>query len=141
MANYYHNDAIELADGRVLTFYEMSEEELAANDIVLVGPAKSEYNRLHPKQEEPTPVEETPIDDTLSDVLNPMPEFMQDEDVSEEKPQEETVVETAEPKMDEDEMVEELETYVPRSSNYSATEDDDGDDTDTGVNIDYDFRG
>ena len=38
-------------------------------------------------------------------------------------------------------MVEELETYVPRSSNYSATEDDDGDDTDTGVNIDYDFRG
>ena len=55
MANYYHNDAIELADGRVLTFYEMSEEELAANDIVLVGPAKSEYNRLHPKQEEPTP--------------------------------------------------------------------------------------
>ena len=129
--------------------FPFTEEAKVEEEVKPVEEEKPVFNSVEEacfikeetKQEEPTPVEETPIDDTLSDVLNPTPEFMQDEDVSEEKPQEETVVETAEPKMDEDEMVEELETYVPRSSNYSATEDDDGDDTDTGVNIDYDFRG
>ena len=52
--------------------------------------------------------------------------------------EEHTIVETAEKKQSEEDLVEELETYVPRSSNYSASDDDD--DTDSGVNIDYDVR-
>ena len=97
------------------------------------------FNQEETKQEVP-PMEESLIDDTLNDVLNPIPEFKQDEDVEEIKEEEQTVVETAEPKLDEDDLVEELETYVPRSSNYSAADEDD-DDADLGVDIDYDFRG
>ena len=92
--------------------------------------------------------EEMPIEDTQEEsdpfgsLLDPASE--EDEPTLEEvklERKEETLVETAEPKLDEDDLVEELETYVPRSSTYSANDDDDDDDTDIGVDIDYDFRG
>ena len=52
--------------------------------------------------------------------------------------EEHTILETAEEKESEEDLVEELETYIPRSSNYSAADEDE--DIDTGVDIDYDVR-
>lgn len=52
--------------------------------------------------------------------------------------EEHTILETAEEKESEEDLVEELETYVPRSSNYSAADEDE--DIDTGVDIDYNVR-
>lgn len=52
--------------------------------------------------------------------------------------EEHTILETAEEKESEEDLVEELETYVPRSSNYSAA--DEEEDIDTGVDIDYNVR-
>ena len=52
--------------------------------------------------------------------------------------EEHTILESAEEKESEEDLVEELETYVPRSSNYSAADEDE--DIDTGVDIDYNVR-
>lgn len=52
--------------------------------------------------------------------------------------EEHTILETTEEKESEEDLVEELETYVPRSSNYSAADEDE--DIDTGVDIDYNVR-
>ena len=52
--------------------------------------------------------------------------------------EEHTILETAEEKENEEDLVEELETYVPRSSNYAN--DLDEDDTDAGVDIKYDVE-
>ena len=52
--------------------------------------------------------------------------------------EEHTILETAEEKESEEDLVEELETYIPRSSNYSASDEDE--DIDTGVDIDYNVR-
>ena len=52
--------------------------------------------------------------------------------------EEQTILETAEEKESEEDLVEELETYVPRSSNYEG--DIDEEDVDTGVDIDYNVR-
>ena len=52
--------------------------------------------------------------------------------------EEHTILETAEEKESEEDLVEELETYIPRSSNYSAADEDE--DIDTGVDIDYNVR-
>jgi hypothetical protein len=52
--------------------------------------------------------------------------------------EEHTILETAEEKESEEDLVQELETYIPRSSNYSASDEDE--DIDTGVDIDYDVR-
>ena len=102
-------------------------EEACFND----APIQEETTTIEPEeQEEPV--------DILSDVLNPTVDEPLEEPVQEEV-KKETVLETAEPKQDEDDLVEELETYVPRSSNYSASDDDD-DDADLGVDIDYDYK-
>lgn len=92
--------------------------------------------------------EEAPVvqeDDPFAGLLNNEVEESKQEDVvlpqEEEKPiQKETVLETAS-KDDDDELMEELETYVPRSSNYGQNidEDDDNDTDDMGVNINYDL--
>ena len=49
-----------------------------------------------------------------------------------------TILETTQKKENEENLVEELETYVPRSSNYSAADEDE--DTNNGVDIDYNVR-
>ena len=96
-----------------------------------------------PKIEEETTTPETEKEDEVNDILNNVLNTANDEPVEEtpiqEEIKQETVLETSEPKQDEDDLVEELETYVPRSSNYSASDDDD-DDTDLGVDIDYDYK-
>ena len=94
-----------------------------------------------PKMEEETTteVEKEEVNDLLNNVLNTGNDEPVEETPIEEEIKQETVLETAEPKLDEDDLVEELETYVPRSSNYSASDDDD-DDTDLGVDIDYDYE-
>ena len=53
--------------------------------------------------------------------------------------EEHTILETAEEKESEEDLVEELETYVPRSSNYEGDIDEE-DAEDIGVDIDYDVR-
>ena len=94
-----------------------------------------------PKAEETTTPEPEEINtnDILNNVLNAGNDEPVEETLIEEEVKQETVLETAEPKQDEDDLVEELETYVPRSSNYSASDDDD-EDTDLGVDIDYDYK-
>lgn len=87
---------------------------------------------------EPT-IEETVFEDTSS-----LEDFINDEEEEEipEPPHEEehTVLETNNEQVEEEEEFEELETYVPRSSTYSAANDDEEDnDTDSGVNINYDL--
>ena len=47
------------------------------------------------------------------------------------------MLETNEAPKQEEEEFEELETYVPRSSTYSEASDDEENDTDSGVDIDY----
>lgn len=86
-----------------------------------------------PVEEPLTNVEEEPISEPLFDV-KPDESIEPFADVHEE----ETVLETADRNDEVQELDEELETYVPRSSNYSATDDDDDDDI-AGVNIDYDL--
>ena len=68
----------------------------------------------------------------------PEEEIIEEETETEEEA-EPTVLETAETN-DEEDLVEELETYVPRSSNYDNQIEDDDEDTDSGVDIDYDVR-
>ena len=88
---------------------------------------------------EPT-IEETVFEDTSS-----LEDFVNDEEEEElsEPPHEEeehTVLETNNEQVKEEEEFEELETYVPRSSTYSAANDDEEDnDTNSGVDINYDL--
>ena len=64
-----------------------------------------------------------------------LPEPPIEEEIEEDK---HIVLETnKEPEVEEE--FEELETYVPRSSTYSAADDDEENDTDTGVDINYDL--
>ena len=90
-------------------------------------------------QEAPVIEEKAEVND-LSNLLDTNEEEIPQEPVIEEaKEEKQTVLETAEPKPeDEDDLVEVLETYVPRSSSYAAADDDEGD---TGVDIDYDYKG
>ena len=84
------------------------------------------FNKPEPK---PEPVQEEVL---LNSLLEEEP--IKDEPIPEEK---ETLVETNEPLEDEEELMEQLETYVPRSSTYSSVDDDD--DTESGVDINYDL--
>ena len=96
------------------------------------------------QRNEPEPtIEETVFEDTSS-----LEGFINEEEVPEETIEEEikqpeedhTVLETSEEKeKEEEEEYEELETYVPRSSTYSDTSDDDDNNTDSGVDIKYDL--
>ena len=88
------------------------------------------FNKPEPKPEPmPEPVQEKV---SLNSLLEEEP--IKDEPIPEEK---ETLVETNEPLEDEEELMEQLETYVPRSSTYSSVDDDD--DTESGVDINYDL--
>ena len=81
-------------------------------------------------------VEEEIHEEGLNDLLDDEPE---DEQLDTNIPigdEEHTILETAEEKESEEDLVEELETYVPRSSNYADDYDDE--DTDMGVDIKYD---
>ena len=82
-------------------------------------------------QEEKAPVEETIIPEPKkeeADSTSPLTDLLNDGPVETELKTSENVVE---------EEPEELETYVPRSSNYSDNVDDE--DTDIGVDINYDL--
>ena len=95
------------------------------------------------QKNEPEPtIEETVFEDTSSseDFINE--EEVPEKTIEEEEESEEdhTVLETSEEKeKEEEEEYEELETYVPRSSTYSDTSDDDDNNTDSGVDIKYDL--
>ena len=85
--------------------------------------------------------EPTSFEEKIEEELGPTQE---QEPVYEEPAEEKhTVLETANDVQEEsdEEEFEELETYVPRSSNYSSIDDDDEDDNDThsGVDINYDL--
>lgn len=111
------------------------QEEIQPEPIVIqrINPA--------PAPQPTQTIEEAVFEDTssLEDFINDEEEEKQEEPVEnkEEIPQEEhTVLETNETPQEEEEEYEELETYVPRSSTYSAADDDEKEDnTDSGVDI------
>ena len=90
-------------------------------------------------------IEQAAFEDTssLEDMVedDPLPEPEPEEEVQEEIEEENhTVLETAEEEKEEvEDDYEELETYIPKSSTYSDADDDDENDTSTGVKIDYDL--
>ena len=147
----------------------MMQKKMDTNNAEPTTPEVKEEEILSPLKEEPeqvkeTTVEEQPVFSTveeacfketvqeapvveekaevndLNNLLDTNEEEIPQEPVIEEaKEEKQTVLETAEPKPeDEDDLVEVLETYVPRSSSYAAADDDEGD---TGVDIDYDYKG
>ncbi len=101
------------------------------------------------EKEEPKP--EPTIEDTVFEDASSIEDFINDEeeDNPEETVEEEeeetveeekhTVLETSEEPEEEEEEFEELETYVPRSSTYSDANDDEDNNTDSGVDIKYDL--
>ena len=92
---------------------------------------------VEPEEQEPEEVIEEEIhEEGLNDLLDDEPEEDPFETNIPMGDEEHTILETAEKKESEEELVEELETYVPRSSNYA--DDFDDEDTDTGVDIKYD---
>ena len=97
------------------------------------------------ERNEPEPtIEETVFEDTssLEDFINDEEEELPEETIEEEEEpveEEHTVLETSkEPEVEEEEF-EELETYVPRSSTYSDANDEEDNNTDSGVDIKYDL--
>ena len=91
---------------------------------------------VEPEEQEPEEVIEEEIhEEGLNDLLDDEPEEDPFETNIPMGDEEHTILETAEAKESEEELVEELETYVPRSSNYA--DDFDDEDTDTGVDIKY----
>ena len=147
----------------------MMQKKMDTNNAEPTTPEVKEEEILSPLKEEPEPVKETTVEEQpvfstveeacfketmqeasvveekaevndLSNLLDTNEEEIPQEPVIEEaKEEKQTVLETAEPKPeDEDDLVEVLETYVPRSSSYAAADDDEGD---TGVDIDYDYKG
>ena len=92
---------------------------------------------VEPEEQEPEEVIEEEIhEEGLNDLLDDEPEEDPFETNIPMGDEEHTILETAEKKESEEELVEELETYVPRSSNYA--DDFDDEDTDMGVDIKYD---
>jgi len=147
------NEPVKEETNSVFTF--LKEEPQEATLTTQSEPVKEENKPMSTIEEacfetpkEEVAQEEAPVvqeDDPFAGLLNNEVEESKQEDVvlpqEEEKPiQKETVLETAS-KDDDDELMEELETYVPRSSNYGQNidEDDDNDTDDMGVNINYDL--
>ena len=94
---------------------------------------------VEPEEQEPEEVIEEEIhEEGLNDLLDDEPEEDPFETNIPMGDEEHTILETAEKKESEEELVEELETYVPRSSNYA--DDFDDEDTDIGVDIKYDME-
>ena len=96
---------------------------------------------LERTEPEPT-IEETVFNDTssLEDLIEEKEE-LSEKPIKEEEPVEEehTVLETSNEPVEEEEEYEELETYVPRSSTYSDANEDEDNNTDSGVDIKYDL--
>ena len=91
----------------------------------------------------PTPAPAHSIEDAVFEDTSSLEDFIEQEedDIPEAPAQEEvveeqhTVLETNETPKEEEEDFEVLDTYVPRSSTYSAADDDEDNDTDSGVDI------
>ena len=94
-------------------------------DACFDEPLPSEEPLINVQEEEPLP--EPLFDAEPEETIEPFVDVHEGE----------TVLETSDRNDDVQELDEDLETYVPRSSNYSATDDDDDDDDGSGVNIDY----
>ena len=147
----------------------MMQKKMDTNNAEPTTPEVKDEEILSPLKEEPEPVKETTVEEQpvfstveeacfketvqeapvveekaevndLSNLLDTNEEEIPQKPVIKEaKEEKQTVLEMAEPKPeDEDDLVEVLETYVPRSSSYAAADDDEGD---TGVDIDYDYKG
>ena len=94
---------------------------------------------VEPEEKEPEEIiEEDVHEEGLNDLLDDEPEEDPFETNIPMGDEEHTILETAEEKESEEDLVEELETYVPRSSNYA--DDLDEEDTDVGVDIKYDVE-
>ena len=104
---------------------------------------KPEPAPMYVQRDEPQKtIEEAVIEDTssLEDFIDKNEDTLEPP-VEEEKEIEEehTLLKTSEEPEEEEEEYEELETYVPRSSTYSAADDDEDNDTSSGVDINYDL--
>lgn len=98
-----------------------------------------EETKSEPTIEETVFEDASSLEDFISDEEKEIPEETvekeEEEPIIEEK---HTVLETSE-EPEEEEGFEELETYVPRSSTYSDANDDEDNNTDSGVDIKYDL--
>ena len=106
-----------------------------ANDTIEEVCFKPSYD-VEPEVEEP--IEEEIHEEGLNDLLDEEKEedpFETNIPIGDE---EHTILETAEEKESEEDIVEKLDTYVPRSSNYA--DDFDDEDTGGGVDIKYDVE-
>ena len=150
----------ELAEDKKLRLMqeEAAQEKEAAKTSDVFSPlyeepkVDSEYEKQQAAQPEPIfvqrtapqpakTIEEAIFEDTssLEDFINEQEEKeVSEESIEETKLEEDhTLLETNEAPKQEEEEFEELETYVPRSSTYSEASDDEENDTDSGVDIDY----
>ena len=147
-ANQPNEQTFEKEEDIIMPYHEPAEQEPAPQPI-MEEPVQEEpvINTveeacfkpsfdMEPEQEEV--IEEEVHEETLNDSLD----NEEDEDPFETNipmgDEEHTILETAEEKESEEDLVEELETYVPRSSNYA--DDFDEEDTDAGVDIKYDVE-
>ena len=125
---YQNNEVIKENNEMVTPIYEEVVEQ------------KQEPIFIQREPESPT-IEETVFEDTssLEDLIKDEEEIEQDQFTQEEAEEEkQTILETNEETEDVQEEEEELETYVPRSSTYSDVDDEEND-TDSGVDINYDL--
>ena len=135
----------------IMPYQDMEEPEPEPTLETMVSEPEPEPEPVAPSIEdacfkpsfeaEPEPeeiIEEEIHEECLNDLLDDEPE---EEPLETNIPigdEEHTILETAEEKESEEDLVEELETYVPRSSNYA--DDFDDEDTDAGVDIKYDVE-
>jgi len=127
----------------IFTHYEETDEPLMQEEKVEETIPNEEpiVETVEEACFKPAFVEEETIEETSEDDLGNLldEEVIEEEKEIEPSKEEETVLQTAEKEESEEELVEELETYVPRSSNYGEEVDED-EDTDIGVDIDYNVR-
>lgn len=123
-------------------------EPLEQNQSSIISPIYEEPQ----KQPEPAPVfvqrtqpeptiEQACFEDTssLEDMIDDEEETIPEQPKEETIEEKHTVLETNEEPEEEEESFEELETYVPRSSTYTDADDEEENDTNSGVDIDYDL--
>ena len=120
---------------------QIIEDEKRPNEIEEVCCFKPSYDDEEKSQDI---IEEDVHEASLNDLLDDdeVEEEIIEEDINKNilmDDEEHTILETAEEKESEEDLVEELETYVPRSSNYEGDIDEE-DAEDIGVDIDYDVR-
>ena len=144
----------ELAEDKELRL--MKEEANKQNEPIMQDNSNSIISPIYEnvqKEPEPAPVfiqrtqpeptiEQACFEDTssLEDLVNDEEESLPEPPIEEEKEIKEkkhTVLETNEEPQEEEETFEELETYVPRSSTYTDADDEEENDTNSGVDIDY----